>query len=48
MINDAKDEKHIETYEIEVDKENKRIGYKEQDGISYTTVYGYKTMFLHI
>ncbi|EFA77010.1 helicase [Heterostelium album PN500] len=41
----------VNSYNIpayEVDKVNQRIGYRDQDGISFTTTYGSKTAFAYI
>lgn len=42
MIHDAKQFDKIE-YVIE----DQKIGYKEHDGVSFSIVYGYKTMFAY-
>lgn len=43
MINDVKGFKSRD-YVVQ----NGKIGYKELDGISFNSVYGYETMFLYM
>ncbi|KAL4496937.1 hypothetical protein ABPG72_002093 [Tetrahymena utriculariae] len=37
----------LQNYEHEYEISEGRIGYKEQDGISYNISFGYKTLFVH-
>ena len=43
----VQDVKNFEEQTYEIDSENERVGYKDQDQISFNKIIGYKTLFLY-